>query len=35
MIQFGESGTPEELLTKYGCDTKDIVEAVEKVIERK
>jgi len=32
---FGESGTPEELLTKYGCDTKDIVEAVEKVIERK
>jgi len=32
---FGESGTPEELLTKYGCDTKDIVEAVEKVIDRK
>lgn len=32
---FGESGTPEELLVKYGCDTSDIVSAVEKVIERK
>ncbi|MGB0402716.1 MAG: transketolase family protein [Salibacteraceae bacterium] len=32
---FGESGTPEELLVKYGCDTKDIVSAVEKVIDRK
>jgi len=32
---FGESGTPEELLTKYGCDTADIVSAAEKVIDRK
>lgn len=32
---FGESGKPEELLTKYGCDTIDIVKAAEKVIDRK
>jgi transketolase len=32
---FGESGTPMELMTKYGIDTVDIVAAVEKVIARK
>lgn len=32
---FGESGTPTELLVKYGLDTVHIVAAVEKVLERK
>lgn len=32
---FGESGTPMELMTKYGIDTQNIVEAAEKVIQRK
>ncbi|MBS1660055.1 MAG: transketolase family protein, partial [Bacteroidetes bacterium] len=32
---FGESGTPTELLKKYGLDTPNIVTAVEKVIARK
>ncbi|MDO8999585.1 MAG: transketolase C-terminal domain-containing protein [Bacteroidota bacterium] len=32
---FGESGTPDELMTKYGLDTLDIINAVEKVIKRK
>lgn len=32
---FGESGTPDELMTKYGLDTIDIVRAVERVITRK
>lgn len=32
---FGESGTPDELMTKYGLDTVNIVEAVKKVITRK
>jgi transketolase len=32
---FGESGTPMELMTKYGIDTANIVEAVHKVIARK
>jgi transketolase len=32
---FGESGTPMELMTKYGIDTIHIVEAVQKVIARK
>jgi len=32
---FGESGTPTELLVKYGLDTPDVVKAVEKVIKRK
>ncbi|MDP3557522.1 MAG: transketolase C-terminal domain-containing protein [Bacteroidota bacterium] len=32
---FGESGTPDELMTKYGLDTLDIIKAVEKVIKRK
>ena len=31
---FGESGKPEELMTKYGIDTPDIVKAVQKVIAR-
>lgn len=33
--QFGQSGTPEQLLKVYGLDTANIVEAVEKVIKRK
>jgi transketolase len=32
---FGESGTPDELMKKYGLDTIDIVNAVERVIARK
>ncbi len=32
---FGESGTPDELMTKYGLDTIDIVHAAEKVLKRK
>lgn len=32
---FGESGTPDQLMTKYGLDAVNIVEAVEKVIKRK
>jgi transketolase len=32
---FGESGTPGELLKKYGLDVPDIVTAAEKVINRK
>ena len=32
---FGESGTPNQLLQKYGLDTPDILKAVEKVLARK
>lgn len=32
---FGESGTPKELLKKYGLDVPDIVAAAEKVMKRK
>ena len=32
---FGESGTPDELMVKYGIDTPNIVQAAEKVIGRK
>jgi transketolase len=32
---FGESGTPTQLLKKYGLDTPNVVEAVQKVIQRK
>ncbi len=32
---FGESGTPMELMTKYGIDTADVVNAAKKVIARK
>jgi len=32
---FGESGTPAQLMAKYGIDTPDIIEAVEKVLSRK
>ena len=32
---FGESGTPAQLMTKYGLDTVDVVNAVKKVIGRK
>jgi transketolase len=33
--QFGQSGTPEELLSIYGLDTPDIIAAVKRVIKRK
>jgi transketolase len=33
--QFGESGKPAELMTKYGLDAQHIVIAAEKAIERK
>lgn len=32
---FGESGEPEELLTKYGIDTADVVAAAKRAIARK
>ncbi len=32
---FGESGTPMQLLKKYGLDTSDIIAAAKKVISRK
>lgn len=32
---FGESGTPKELMEKYGLTAEDIVEAVKKVVTRK
>ncbi len=35
MDKFGESGTPEQLMVKYGLSAENIVEKVLKVIERK
>ena len=32
---FGESGTPDELMVKYGLDAKNIVAAVQKIMKRK
>ena len=32
---FGESGTPEQIMEKYGLNNKAIVEAVHRVLERK
>ncbi len=32
---FGESGTPDQLMTKYGLDAVNIVEAVKRVLKRK
>lgn len=32
---FGESGTPEQLMIKYGLDSRDIVDAVDRVLARK
>jgi transketolase len=32
---FGESGTPDQLMTKYGLDTADIVNAAIKAVGRK
>ncbi len=32
---FGESGTPDQLLAKYGMDTPDVVQAAQRVIKRK
>ncbi len=32
---FGESGTPDQLMTKYGLDTVNIIDAVKKVMGRK
>ncbi len=33
--QFGQSGTPDELLEHYGMGEKDIIEAVKRLLERK
>ncbi len=33
--KFGESGTPDELMVKYGLDAPNIVKAVQKVLQRK
>ena len=33
--EFGQSGTPSELLAAYGMDAAHIVEAAKKVLERK
>jgi len=35
MDSFGESGKPEELLTKYHLDTSDVVAAAERAMARK
>lgn len=32
---FGESGTPDQLMKKYGLETEDIIKAVQRVIKRK
>ncbi len=32
--QFGQSGTPEELIEHYGLGTKSIIQAVEKILKR-
>ena len=32
---FGESGTPDELMRKYGLEKENIVQAVQAVIQRK
>jgi transketolase len=32
---FGESGTPLELLNKYGLGSNDVVKAVHNVLKRK
>jgi transketolase len=32
---FGESGTPDQLMAKYGLDVKDVVAAAERAIARK
>ena len=32
---FGESGTPEELMKKFGLDAPDVVKAVKAVLARK
>lgn len=33
--EFGESGTPDQLMTKYGLDTVNVVNAAKKVVKRK
>lgn len=33
--EFGESGTPDQLMTKYGLDTFNVVNAAKKVLTRK
>jgi len=33
--KFGESGTPDQLMEKYGLTSENICKAVEKVISRK
>ena len=31
---FGESGTPDQLLEKYGLGTKDVLSAVDRIMQR-
>ncbi len=33
--RFGESGKPQELMSKYGIDTPDVVKAAQKAVKRK
>ena len=33
--KFGESGTPDQLMKKYGLDTPNIIAAVQKVMSRR
>ncbi len=33
--KFGESGTPAQLMTKYGIDTEDVIAAAERAVSRK
>jgi len=35
MDRFGESGTPDELMAKYGLKSPNIIDAVKKVLKRK
>ena len=32
---FGESGTPDELINKYGMGKQSVIEAIKKVLKRK
>jgi transketolase len=32
---FGESGTPDQLMKKYGLESENIIAAVKKVLQRK
>jgi transketolase len=32
---FGESGTPDQLMKKYGLESENIIDAVHQVLKRK